>query len=72
MVDLYFDGSNVKKLNLKADSVISFCLQSKAKFYCSISMIKKSKELTTEQHQMSMSMDSAPYVRPAGGNFYLN
>lgn len=71
-VDLFFTGSDeLKKLHLRADSVMSFCLHSETKYFCCLEYIKESRQLDAEMNESEhMHVGINPVVHPEGR--YLN
>lgn len=73
IVELFYEGEGGdKKISFAAENVMSLCLQSKAKFYSTLNMMKQSKELTTKTTDRS-NLLSTPDIHPATTHVpYLN
>jgi hypothetical protein len=71
-VDVVFAGSRkLKRLHVRADQAVSFCLQAKTKFYCTRGYLERCREVEAEMGQVQTSIGSKADLR-RNRNFYLN
>jgi bifunctional DNase/RNase len=72
-VDVKFAGSRkLKSLRARADHAISFCLQTKVKFYCTREYLVRCREVEAEMGQNRASLGASRSEMRRGRNFYLN
>jgi len=71
-VELRFSGdSKLAPMTFRADHAISFCLRSRAKFYCSREYLEQCREVDAEMERLDSTLHRSPSVR-RNGHPYLN
>jgi bifunctional DNase/RNase len=71
-VELQFRGSRkLKTLKTRADHAVSFCLQARAKFYCSRDYIESCREVNAGLERLNSSLNLKPGIR-RNNHPYLN
>jgi bifunctional DNase/RNase len=71
-VGIKFTGSRkLKEMKFRADHAISFCLQARAKFYCTREYLEQCREIDAEVHIMEKTM-GRPMEARRNGHPYLN
>ncbi len=71
-VEIKFSGSRkIKELKARADHAISFCLQARAKFYCTREYLEQCREIDAEVGMMEKTM-IRPMDARRNGHPYLN
>lgn len=71
-VEITFTGSKkLKELKFRADHAISFCLQARAKFFCTREYLEQCREIDADLGHMEKSM-SRPMEARRNGHPYLN
>lgn len=69
-VELKFKGDRrLKPMKLRADHAISFCLQARAKFFCTREYIETCREVDAALERVSMKLKAGQHRR---GQHYLN
>lgn len=71
-VEIRFTGSRkIKELKFRADHAISFCLQARAKFYCTREYLEQCREIDADLSIMEKTM-TRPMEARRTGHPYLN
>lgn len=72
-VELRFSGSRkLKTMQARADHAVSFCLQAKARFFCTRGYLERCREVEVEMGQMQTQMSVSKHDSRRSRNFYLN
>lgn len=71
-VEIKFSGSRkLKEMKVRADHAISFCLQARAKFYCTRDYLEQCREVDADIENMAKTM-GRPADSRKNGHPYLN
>lgn len=71
-VELKFSGpQKLKPMRFRADHAVSFCLQARAKFYCTREYLETCREVDAALERLQNSLSRKPGVR-RNGHPYLN
>jgi bifunctional DNase/RNase len=70
-VELKFSGGRLKPMRFRADHAISFCLQARAKFFCSRDYLNTCREVDAALERLQTSLNQKPGTR-RNSHPYLN